>query len=343
MASTIPVDLRPAFKEAKELLLEKKNLGEARRVLASIPDAEEFTQFHTAMSKIASLEGDDQLALAHVERAHALSPEDILIIARLAKLFIKLDRNEDALNYLNKAYDQGIKSKKEITIVSTLYSSLGVYHRAQSLIEVGIEKNPNDPRLRRSMAVCLLKTNNIAGAEAELDACLRMAPTNHSAIVMLSEIYIQKSLYSKAITLLRSADNDTCPEKLHGRVLLNLSEAYMQSSSIERSKKELLRIKNKSGIRYNLTWGNLQCIEHNYDLAYKSYLAALNTLLMDKQDSVSSMVSQCTVVDDLSTTCSNLRDLVEKCLKDFVVNRGVQKNRNQSTANSIDMNDLDFD
>ena len=332
MATPIPSSLRPAFKQAKELLVEQKNFSEARRVLASIPDAEAYAQFHTAMSQIASQEGDDDLALAHVERAQSIAPDDIMILARYSKLYIKLGKKQEALDCLEKAYSLGIKSKSSISLVSALYSSLGRYDRAQSLIELGIDKNPNDPKLRRSMAVCLMKADNIAGAEAELDACLRMAPTNHSAIVMLAEIYIKKGSYSKATTLLRSADNENCPEKLHGRVLLNIAESLIHSGSIEKSKQELLRIKNKSGIRYNLTWGNLQSTEKNYDLALKSYTACLNTLYKEDQAAVTAQVSQCTVPNDMISTCINLRNAIEFKLKEIVTARGSQSSSSDSSS-----------
>ena len=332
MATAIPSSLRPSFKQAKELLVEQKNYSEARRVLASIPNAEAYAQFHTAMSQIASQEDDDELALAHIERAHSIAPDDILILARYAKLYIKLGKKQEALDCLEKAYSLGIKSKSAITLVSSLYSSLERYDRAQSLIEIGIDKNPNDPRLRRSMAVCLMKADNISGAESELDACLRMAPTNHSAIVMLAEIYITKGMNSKAISLLRSADNDNCPEKLHGRVMLNLAEALVHSGSVEKAKQELLRIKNKSGIRYNLTWGNLQSTEKNFDLALKSYSACFSTLYKDDQNAVTSQITQCTVANDMTTTCSNMRNAIEQKLKEIVNTRGSKPSSDSSSS-----------
>lgn len=335
MPTPIPAQLKPLFKQAKELLSDQQNYIEARRVLASIPSAEQYTQFHTAMSRIATLEGDAELAYAHVERALALTPDDVLILARLGKMSLAKDDKQKAMSFAERAFAVGPSSKKEISILATLFSQLDQPSKTQSLLEAGIEKSPNDPKLRRMMALCLLDLGHLKAAEAELDACLRIAPTNHAATVMLGEIYLKQGLHTQAIKLLRSADNDNCPPKLLGRVNLNVAECQVALGLLQDSKTELMKIENMSGCRYNLVWARIQMAEGNYELCLNSLRAALNSIPHEDQSAVDALVERCTSTSSQEEACRSLISEVDLLL---LQNR---KNKRMPGDKSRPQNDID--
>lgn len=339
MPTPIPAQLKPLFKEAKELLTEQQNYSEARRVLASIPSAEQFTQFHTAMSRIATLEGDADLAYAHIERALALTPDDVLILARLGKLCLAKNEKDKALSFAERAYEVGPTSKKDIAILATLFNQLDQPQKTHALLEIGIDKNPNDPKFRRMMALCLLKLDNIKSAEAELDACLRIAPTNHAAIVMLGEIYLKQGLCSQAIKLLRTADNDTCPDKLHGRVILNIAECQLTLGTLHDAKTELMRIDDTIGTRYNYIWGRIQLAEGNHELCLKSLRASLDSLLNGDTAAIDTLVSKCMNSQDTAECCRQLIAEVDAMLNQA---RWTSRQRNVNQARMNDAEDFDF-
>jgi thioredoxin-like negative regulator of GroEL len=118
----------------------------------------------------------------------------------------------------------------------------------------------------------------MAEGEQCLKDCLRLAPTNHAALVILGELYLAKGDSGSALKSLKTADNADCPTKLRNRIVLDLAQAYVDQSTLQPAKQQLAQINETGSARYNYIWGQIQFLENDVNLALNSLIASKRTL-----------------------------------------------------------------
>jgi Flp pilus assembly protein TadD len=274
MAESIPAHLKNTFKKVRTLIVKDKNFAEARQTLAGIPDGELYTPYHIAMGAIAKTEGDTPVAMAHLEKALSLSPEDIRLISRVGKIRLQEGNKNLAQDYANRALQLKPSRKADVIALAGFLQQLGDSSTAGQLLREAVLKNPNDTRLRRLLAISQLQVGQYDESERNLNNCLRLDPKNHFSQILLGEILIAKGDKSRGLAALRSANNEDCPPKLRERLSLDAAECYIDLAEYSAAKGELTRILGSNNPRFNYCWGKIQFEESDYESALSSLIAA---------------------------------------------------------------------
>ncbi len=274
MALVLPGHLKSTFKQVRTLIVKEKNFPEARRILAGVPDGELYAPYHVAMAAIARSESDSSVAMAHLEKALSLTPEDIRLISRIGKIRLQEGNKALAQDYANRALQQKPSKKGDVTTLASFLQQLGDATNAATLLREAVLQNPNDTKLRRMLAISQLQLGQLDECERNLNNCLRLDPKNHYSQILLGEILIAQGNKVRGLAVLRTADNDECPNKLKERLSIDAAECYIDLGEYEAAKDELTRIQSSNSPRFNYCWGKIQYQESDYEFALTSLMAA---------------------------------------------------------------------
>jgi predicted Zn-dependent protease len=278
MPVALPGHLKSTFKQVRTLIIKEKNYPEARRILAGVPDAELYAPYHIAMSAIARSESDTAVAMAHLESALSLQPDDIRLLCSIGKLRFKEGDKPLAQDYANRALALKPTSKSEAISLASLLQLLGDAGNAAKTLREAVLQNPNDTKLRRMLAISQLRMGQLDECERNLNNCLRLDPKNHYSQILLGEILIAQGNKVRGLALLRSADNDDCSPKLKERLYIDAAECYIDLGEFSAAKDELTRVQISNSARFNYCWGKIQYQEEDYEFALSSLLAALKSV-----------------------------------------------------------------
>jgi len=268
-----PAQLKSVLEQVKELL-STKDSGEARRVLASVPDGEDYPQYHAAMARIALLEENKPLALAHIEAASALAPENLNLLLRIARI---RHANHDAAGVqevADKMVKLGAQSAKELVQLISFFMLIDQPNNALIVLKNAIALRPNDTSFRLIAGRYFFRHGELVEAEQSLIDSLRLAPSNHASAILLGQLYLSKGEAASAVSALKLADNADCPSRLSNRMRLGLAQAYVVQSELQKAKEKLAEVSNTGSVRFNYIWGQIQLLEHSYDLALQSLIVA---------------------------------------------------------------------
>jgi thioredoxin-like negative regulator of GroEL len=273
MPTQFPAQLKSVLEQVKELL-STKDSGEARRVLASVPGGEEYPQYHAAMARIALLEENKPLALAHIEKASTLAPDNLALLLRIGRI---RHANQDAAGVqevADKMLQLGAQSAKELSQLISFYLRINQPNHALTVLKQAIALRPNDAAMRQISGRYLFRHGDLVEAEQALKDALRLAPANHGAAILLGQLYLTKGEAARAVPVLKQADNAECPTKLANRLRLGLAQAYVDQSELQKAKEKLAEVNNTGSVRFNYIWGQIQLLENAYDLALQSFIVA---------------------------------------------------------------------
>lgn len=284
MPAQFPAQLKTALEQVKELL-SNKDSGEARRVLVSVPGGEDYPQYHAAMARIALTEENKPLALAHLEKASSLAPENLNLLLRVGRIRHANDDADGVKEVAEKTVELGAQSAKELVQLVSLLLLIDQKDEALIAINNAISLRPNDSAMRMIAGRYFQRHGQMDNAEQSFKDSLRLAPSNHAAAILLGRLYLYKGDPANALSAFKRADNSDCPEKLSNRMRLGLAQAYVDQSEMLKAKDkradELLKAKDKlaevsntGAVRYNYLWGQIQMLENTYDLALQSLTVA---------------------------------------------------------------------
>ena len=284
MPAQFPAQLKHALDQVKELLSNKDN-GEARRILVSVPGGEDYPQYHAAMARIALAEENKPLALAHLEKASSLAPENLNLLLRVGRIRYANEDIDGVKQVAKKTLELGAQSAKELVQLVSLLLKIEQKDEALVAINNAISLRPNDATMRMIAGRYFQQQGQTDNAEQSFKDSIRLAPSNHAAAIMLGNLYLVKDDAANALSAFKRADNADCPDKLSNRMRLGLAQAYINQSEILKAKDkrsdELLKAKDKlsevsntGAVRYNYLWGQIQMLENTYDLALQSLTVA---------------------------------------------------------------------
>jgi len=307
MPAAIPGQIVASFRRIRALIVKEKNFPEARKALAGIPDGELYAQYHIAMAAIAMAENDNDIAMAHFEQALAITPDDLRLVAGVGKLRLQEGNNALAREYAERALRLKVSKKAEANAIVSLLQELGDSENAERILSEFLVENPNDSKLRRMLAINQLQAGKLDECERSLNNCLRLDPKNHYSQILMGELLVSKGEKVRGLAILRAADNETCPEKLKDRLLMDTAECYMALDEYSNARDELNRIESSENPRFNYCWGKVHFEAKDYDFALTSLLAAKNAITeqgVEKQNVVASETKEI----ELQNKCEEIID-----------------------------------
>ena len=307
MAIILPGHLKSTFKEVRSLIVKDKNFPEARRVLAGVPDGELYAPYHVAMAAIARSESDTAVAIAHLEKALSLAPEDIRLLSRIGKLRLQEGNKVLAQECANRALLQKPNKKSDVAVLASLLQQLGDPDNSAKVLREAVLQNPNDLKLRRMLAISQLQLGQLDECERNLNNCLRLDPKNHYSQILLGEILIAQGNKVRGLAIIRSADNDECPSKLKERLSIDAAECYIDLGEYNAAKDELTRVQSSNSPRFNFCWGKIQYQDKDYEFALTSLMAASKSIGTDGDSTDASIVDPSSITkEDQQSRCEQL-------------------------------------
>lgn len=273
MPTQFPAQLKSVLEQVKELL-SNKDSGEARRVLVSVPGGEEYPQYHAAMARIALFEENKPLALAHIEKASSLAPENVDLLLRIGRICHANNDTAKVQETADKLLQLGAQSAKELVQLISFFLLINQPNYALTVLKNAIALRPNDAAMRQIAGRYFFRHGQLVEAEESLKDSLRLAPANHAAAILLGQLYLSKGEADHAVSALKLADNADCPSRLSNRMRLGLAQAYVEQSELQKAKEKLAEVNNTGSVRFNYIWGQIQLLENAYDLALQSLIVA---------------------------------------------------------------------
>ena len=131
---------------------------------------------------------DIRTAVASLIEALKLSPNNTEYLAQFAKCCTLLDENRRALLAVEHAYS--LKPEKALTLdtLGVVYTKLGKYEQARSVLRRAVEKNPNDSQFHFNLASVEQFLGNEQDAEQHYLEAVRLRPNFARAHWALSEL-----------------------------------------------------------------------------------------------------------------------------------------------------------
>jgi len=151
----------------------------------------------------------------------------------------KLGNPREAAQFYQGAIDANPDYIDARTKLARLYLFAGVPDRASDLIGPALVKHPDDPSLLTVRAAIRSEQKDAAGALADAERAVQLAPTNEDAISVLAGVYKSQGDTAKSQALLEQSI-----EKLPGSVDLRLvlAQVYAQEGQTANTEAQLLKI-----------------------------------------------------------------------------------------------------
>lgn len=138
---------------------------------------------------IAALEQQAVLdAQAHLRRAVALAPQQPEFAAALARSLTITQDLAAALAQADRALALAPSDPRLLDTLGVVYTQCNAHDRAADAFRRACALAPDNAGYRFNLGVCLMFHGDNAGAEAELDACVRLEPRHWRAHYTLSQV-----------------------------------------------------------------------------------------------------------------------------------------------------------
>lgn len=188
--------LRPELVPALDLLgpiyVHQKRYAEAQDVFqkdaAQTEDPVRKSQLLLNLGLVIREQGKDADAVAPLEQAKQLAPDDANIIVQLADLYTALGRGAEAEQLMggsNLPPEQAAVLRFNMAVA---FMKAKKWAEAEGQFRKSIELNPQMPEAHRYLAECLLRTGKRAEAVTELEEYLKLAPNAADADVVKTDI-----------------------------------------------------------------------------------------------------------------------------------------------------------
>ncbi len=214
-----PAAAETQFKEALRL---DSGLATAHSDLGQLYLSEKrYTEAHTAFQKAAELDSklvraqlgialaSERLnnpaeAVAHFELYLAGQPDDFETRFHLARVYLQLEKNEQALENLRIVYQAKPGLPGLAAALGDVHALLKKFPESEKFYRQALADSPGETDLHRALAQTLLDEEKFAEAEAEFRMALKLDPKNHEAAKGLAtSLYLLKR-YPEAIPLLET-------------------------------------------------------------------------------------------------------------------------------------------
>lgn len=171
----------------------------------------------------------------HLAAATHLNPERADYAAQYARLLATTHRLREAVSEADRAWAMLPDDPMVLDILGVIYTQANAAQQAAQVFARGVEKLPNEPRLRFNLAAALTFIGDIDGAQAHYEACLRLQPRYWKAYLALSQLRRQSPEHNHVARWL--AVLDTAAGDAEGQLCLNLAleKEYDDLGDVERA------------------------------------------------------------------------------------------------------------
>jgi len=128
------------------------------------------------------------LALGFLHKAVDLDPTRADVGAQFAKALTMVRRSSEALDAADKAMALHPSDPFTLDTLGVIYTQAHAHERAAQAFRRAVELLPQHAAYRFNLATALVAMGDIAAAEQELEACIRLEPTYWNAHLTLSQL-----------------------------------------------------------------------------------------------------------------------------------------------------------
>lgn len=162
-------------------------------------------------------------ALDHLHRAASAMPRHAPYAVHFARALAAAHRTGDALQVANIAFGLAPGDPLLLHSLGTTFTQCHAHERAAVAFRQAAALAPDNPACRFSFATSLIFSGDVAQAEAELEACLALAPGHWHAHATLSRIRRQTPTHNHIERLLSLARDvgDEPVASMHANVALS--------------------------------------------------------------------------------------------------------------------------
>lgn len=145
---------------------------------------------------------------------------EALFLENLTKGKSLLDQGqyEEAIAYLERAYRIKPDDIKVLNMLGTAYFKAERLDSAEEIYEILARKNPNVPVLHSNLGMIRLKKKDWEGAEMAFQRVIELQPDNKRAYGYLGLIYEQQGLLEQALTFYERAGAEGPAERVRARL-----------------------------------------------------------------------------------------------------------------------------
>ena len=145
------------------------------------------------------------IAIDFYKKSIAKNPNYLPALVSLGKLLRETQSWKNSKLYLERAYKIAPKNQEVIVELAKIYFKQKNIIASEKIVNKGIRLYPYNPDLNYLKSKVYLLHNKKYLAERKLQQILRSNPNHILSYILLSDIYIKKGNYTKAITFLKKS------------------------------------------------------------------------------------------------------------------------------------------
>ncbi len=194
-------------------------------------------------------------ALAALEKAHSVAPDNIDLLVDKAKILIKQLNYKAAAEELTRALAVNGSNQPILELRAELYVQLGEKAKALADVEKILKIKPDQPKMQRMRAVLLADLGKSDAAIEELQNLHKANPQDSATMLVLGMIYMSVKKYDKAIEVYSGilADHPDDVEAMRGRADSRLNSGRRSEAAADYE--QALKLETHDvGILNNYAW-----------------------------------------------------------------------------------------
>jgi predicted Zn-dependent protease len=220
----------------------------------------------------------------------------------------------EAVTFYRAALDDNAAHVAARAHLGKLFVFAGAPQRALDAIAPGLLAHPDDPDLLAVRAAARHQLKQDAGALADAEQAVKLAPANENAVAALAAIYADAKDFSRATSLVEAALVKTPASVDLHEVLTNLYLATAQPARAEEQMRKIIELRpDELSPRQQLALHFARA--HDTDAAEQVLKAAVAAFSKDK-NAINSDAAKLLLVDFIASERS--RDQGEKTLRTFI-------------------------
>lgn len=149
--------------------------------------------------------GDSAAAVRLLERAVAITPDDVSAIFQLGTLLIQQGDRAGAIQHLRRCTELAPDFADGWANLSALQALIGEHAAAARTLAEGLRNCPQSPGLHLQYARDLQKAGRLAEAASEFQASIRLRPNEPDAYIELGTLYIRQGRNADGATQMELA------------------------------------------------------------------------------------------------------------------------------------------
>ena len=266
------------FRRAAELLAgEKDNAAATTAMRQLVLRHQESPEAHLALSQLLVRHGETEEALATVERATELKPDDERIAIFQARMLQRMDEAERALEGLSDFLERIPDASTARMTYARILVDAERYDRALAEFERLVTDAPDDDEARFALGLLLVQTDRLDDASRHLEKIPNASPRRNSADFYLARIAESQQRLDDAIASYRRVRGGEHRMNAQIRVAMLLAE----NGDLESARRHLHGVRTTTTrelVRIHLAEGGLLMGAERYEEAMSVYDASLERL-----------------------------------------------------------------